>query len=400
MSFIDLILRRRARAASAARCSQTYQPRAEVLEERQCLSVAAPTGLHLAAVAPTQVKVMWNDVANETSYAVFRWDGINSVLVGSVAKNVTSFTVGSLAPNQTYFFSVEARDLSTSARSVWASILTPADPITAPTNVRISNLGQTALTVQWRNATGATGYRVYNWDGTRATLVGTATPTTPALTINNLTPGVNYYFYVQAFNNTNSATSDWVSATTLSFGIAAPTNFRTQVLGASTIGLSWNDSATETGYRVFRWDGSTFTTPVVIATLTANTTGYQAIGLLPGNTYWFYVQAFNASNFANTPWVTATTVAALPLQPPTQLNIDITGPNSVALSWTEPARAVGYRVFLWSGNSWVQVMTVPAGTHKAPINGLGTNTTQWFFVQAFTDHFAEVSYSSAVFANL
>jgi hypothetical protein len=70
------------------------------------------------------------------------------------------------------------------------------------------------------------------------------------------------------------------------------------------------------------------------------------------------------------------------------------------LSWAEPARAAGYRVFEWTGTSWRLVTTVPAGTHTLPINSLTAHTTHWFYVQAFTDNFAELSYSSAVFANL
>jgi Fibronectin type III domain len=171
-------------------------------------------------------------------------------------------------------------------------------------------------------------------------------------------------------------------------------------LSASTIGLSWTDAVGETGYRVFRWDGNSLNAPVLCTTLAANVTGYQAIGLLPGKAYWFYVQAFNATNVANSVWATATTFAALPLQPPTSLTVQVTGPQSVLLSWLEPARAVGYRVFVWTGTFWSLSSTVAAGTHQATISGLMPGMTQWFMVQSFTANFAEVAYSNAVFAIL
>jgi hypothetical protein len=398
MSLIEIFLPRRPRSSSAAHCAQTCQPCVEVLEERQCLSIAAPSGLHAVAISATQVKLTWNDVVGEQGFRIFRWDGTQSILV--VGKGVTAYTVKNLQANASYFFSVEAHDLSTSARSSWVSIATPADAITVPTHVHIGAITQTSLTVQWTNASGATGYNVYSWDGNRAFLIGSTTPSVPSLKINNLTSGVAYYFYVQATNATNSVNSDWVSATTLSTGIAAPSNVKAQGVGPSNIALSWNNVANASGYTIYIWNGNANSSPTVLATLAAHTTGYQAIGLLPGATYWFYVQATSGGNFANSPWVTATTVAALPLQPPTQLSVNITGPNSVTLSWVEPARAVGYRVFVWAGTYWSQVMTVPAGTHTVPINGLGENLTHWFFVQAFTDNFAEVSYSIAVFANL
>jgi Fibronectin type III domain len=399
MSLIDIMLQRRSRSGSPTN-TVTCRPQVELLEERQCLSVAAPTGLHLSALSSTQVKLTWNDVAHETGFRIYQWDGTQTLLLKTVAKGVTTFTASNLKPDMTQMFRVEAFDLTTSAKSAWASIVTPADPITVPTNVRISNITQTSMTVQWNNASGATSYNVFGWDGTRSFLIGSTTRAVPAFVVSGLAPGITYFFYVQSVNNTNSANSDWVSATTISPNLTAPGQVKAQVLGASTIALSWNNVVNAAGYRIYIWNGVSSTTPAVVTVLAPNTTGFQVTGLLPGEKYWFYVQAFNGSHVANSPWVTATTIAAVPLQPPTQLTVGITGPNSVMLTWVEPARAVAYRVFVWTGVSWTQVLTEPAGTHQVPITGLASGQTQWFFVEAYTDNFAEISYSSAVFANL
>ena len=158
MSLIDLFFRRR--FEKTTKNALVFRPRLEVLEERQCLSVAAPTGLQAVALSPTEVKLTWHDVAGEQGFRIFRWDGTNSILLTSVAKGVTTFTVQNLLPNQTQFFSIEAHDLTTSARTTWVSVMTPADPIKAPTNVHITGITQTMMTLQWTNATGATGYRI------------------------------------------------------------------------------------------------------------------------------------------------------------------------------------------------------------------------------------------------
>jgi len=391
MSFIEMSLQRRSRSA---------RPQVEVLEERQCLSVAAPTGMQLAALSPSQVKVTWNDVAGELGYRVFRWDGVTTSLVKQVAANVRTFTVTNLPANQTQWFSVEAFDRATTARSAWSAIKTPANAITAPTNLRVLGTTQTQVNLQWNFATGATGYRVYGWDGSRAVLLSTVGATVNAFTVNNLSPGSSYFFYVQSFNATNSASSAWVTALTTATQITSPGNLKATTVSANTIALSWSDSLGETGYRVYRWNGSDLTTPMLIATLSANVTGYQALGLLPGKTYSFYVQAFNVTSSANSLWAEGTTLNALPLQPPTQLVAQVDGTSSVLLSWVEPARAVGYRVFVWAGNYWKHVTTVPVGTHQASVTGLAAYTTHWFMVQAFTDGSAEVAYSNAIFVNL
>jgi hypothetical protein len=395
MSLIEMNLHRRSRSIL-----QPCKPCIEFLEERQCLSVAAPTGLAAAALSSTQVKLTWTPVVGDLGYRIFGWDGSQPILAGSVAKNITTFTVKSLAANQTLYFRVEARDLSTTANSAWISVTTPADAIALPTNLHFTGITQTSMTLQWNNAVGATGYNVYGWVGSQPVLLGSTTPTTPAFKILNLTPGVVNYFYVQAVNKTNSVNTGWVSASTLSFGLGTPSNVKTQAVSASTIGISWNDVAGETGYRVYLWDGNASSSPVVVASLAANTTGYQAIGLLPGKMYWFYVQAFNGSATANSAWVTGMTTAALPLQPPAQVTALATGSSSATLSWVEPARAVGYQVFVWSGFAWNPVATLSAGTHSLSISGLLTNATNWFYVEAYTANFAEISYSNAVFANL
>jgi large repetitive protein len=374
MSLIDLNLKRKSDR------SKKNHPGVEVLETRECLSVAAPTGLTLSALSPTQVKLNWNDVAGESGYRVFQWNGSQAVLLTQLPANTKTFTASHLVPNQTQWFTVESFDLSTSARAAWVSINTPPQAITVPTNFHVAASTQTTVTLQWNFATGATGYRIFTWNGTSNVLVTTVANSTNSFQVTGLAPGGTYYYYLQAFNATNTASTDWITATTKATSITAPTSLKATPLSASTIGLSWKDALGETGYRIFRWDGNSMNNPVQIATLAANVTGYQATGLLPGKAYWFYVQAFNASASANSLWVNAVTLAAAPLGAPTQLTATVVGDNSVQLNWQEPARAVGYRVFVWAGLSSFQ--------------------TQWFMVQAYTDNFAEVSYSAAVFVNL
>jgi hypothetical protein len=393
MALLDLSLNRKDR-------SKHIRPNVEVLEVRECMSVAAPTGLTLTALSSTQVKLVWNDVAGELGYRVFRWDGTKSVQLTQLGANVKTFTAAGLQPNATQWFTVEAFNATGTAKSAWASINTPPQAITVPANFRVVSTTQTSATLQWGFATGATGYRVFGWDGSTQVLLSTLPASTNSYVATGLAPGGSYFFYVQSFNATNSASTDWVTAVTTATSITSPTNFKATTLTASTIGLSWRDSTGETGYRVYRWDGNSASTPVQVATLGANVTGYQATGLLPGKKYWFYVQAFNSTNSANSAWVAAMTAVAVPLAPPGQLTPQVVGPNSVKLTWQEPARAVGYRVFVWAGTYWALYGNVPAGTHQVTVNGLGTFQTQWFMVQAYTANFAEVSYSSAVFVNM
>ena len=400
MALIDLVLKRRAQSFGSRQPFTVCQPRFELLEVRECMSVTAPTGLHLTAVSSTQVKITWNNVASASGYIVYRWDGTQAVFLAQISKGGLSFTTGGLLPNQTQWFAVTAFDNATTAQSAWQSITTLPDAITVPTKLTATATSLTSVTLGWTPATGETGYRIFGWNGTTAVQVGTATASQTAFVASNLTAGTTYYFYLQAFNNTNSASTDWVTVTTPANSVSSPSNLKTKVLGPSTIQLNWTDSTGETGYKVYQWNGNSAVTPVVIATLAANVTSYQAIGLVPGGTYWFYVQAYSGINVANSIWVNATTTAAVPLQAPTNIGVQIAGTGSVIVSWTNVSRAVGYRVFVWANNTWTLAASVASNAHQATVTGLGTNQTQWFMVESYTDNFAEFAFSGMTFINL
>src|SRR5262249_2253392 len=147
----------------------------------------------------------------------------------------------------------------------------------------------------------------FQWNGSQGVKVGSVGGTTNAFNVGNLAQGTNYYFYVQATNASNSASSAWVTATTLAPGLTPPGNVQAQVGGHNAIKLTWTDGPREGGYRVYQAvNGQS----VLITTLTANTTSFQVSGLLPGQSYQFFVQSFTPTTTANSPWVTATTTGS------------------------------------------------------------------------------------------
>lgn len=402
MSLFEIHLKRGTRffgTPTAARHASA-QPQVELLEERACPSVAAPTGLQLTAISSTQVKLTWVNPAGSLGTDIYMWNGSSSSLIASVGKGVTTYTVNNLTPDQTQWFSVAAFDSTTTAQSAWVSVMTPAYAITAPSNVHVANATQTSVTLAWSNSTGATGYKIYEWNGTTAVLVGSTTIASPAFTVTGLSAGQSYYFYVQAYNADNSASSGWVSATAAGEMLAAPGSLKATAAGAGTIALSWAQSAGATGYRVYEWNGSSYSSAVLVASLGSSATGYQATGLLSGQTYWFYVQAYNALGSASSGWVSAaTTAAAATLKAPTNLVAKPDGTSTASLSWTGATGAAGYNILVWEG-TWVSVAVVPAGTTQYNVSGLYDFGTTWFMVEAFTAGYTQTTYSNEAFVTL
>jgi fibronectin type 3 domain-containing protein len=158
---------------------------------------------------------------------------------------------------------------------------------------------------------------------------------------------------------------------------AAPTGL-SAAPGDSKVLLSWAASATASGFSVLRSiaAGGSYT---VIGS--ATTTTYTDSGVTNGTTYYYVVQATNsagASGYSNQ----ASATPAGPPSPPAKVTASA-GNQSVALSWSASAGAIGYNVLrsTSSGGPYAAVASAVASTtytDSSVING----TTYYYVIQA------------------
>jgi hypothetical protein len=377
-----------------------YRPRFDTLELRDCpAALLAPTGVQAIPQGPTQATLTWTDVAEETGYHILHWDGQNIIQVATVPANTTSFTVDGLQPAMTEYLAVEAyRDTGATAQSAWAAVDMPADPVTQPTNLAVTDVTNTAVTLTWGDSQGETGYRVYQWDGTQPVLIATLPAGTTSTRVTGLAGLTRYYFYVEAFNNSNSVATAWLPVLTSRDPITAPGNYTIKAVSGTQIDLKWTDAAGETGYHVYQYVG---TKAVLLATLPAGATSFSAKFLQPGKLYWFYVEAFNASNLAISGWKSITTPAVVQtLKPPTNVVGTKVSATVAQVTWSLATGSAGYRIMMWDGATWRVANTTTPGVGKILIGGLSANKTYWFVVQSFTAGYAQVANSASVFVNM
>src|SRR5829696_5448972 len=199
-------------------------------------------------------------------------------------------------------------------------------PPTTPTDLRVTSLGQTSVTLAWDPSTDNSGTFSYsvNKDGQGFTVPQGQT----TFTIDWLSAGRTYTFYVTAVDGSlnTSGQSNIVMVTTLADTAAPPAPSLTGLVpGPSQVRLTWNrvvdDTSTFVTYRVFangprvtqhlNWYGET---DVVIRHLT------------PSTTYMFTVQAVDESgNTSMSNAVTLRTEASSDLTPPSApTNVRIT----------------------------------------------------------------------------
>ena len=256
---------------------------------------------------------------------------------------------------------------------------------TAPGNVVASPLSPPAVRLSWTDSAGETSYDIYRWNGATSAWDAIAHPAANSTTFTDtgLAPATTYYHYVCAANAAGSTCSASYSTTTTPNDSkpTAPTNVAASAISATSIGLTWTDSAGETSYDVYRWSSATAAW-VPIAHPAQNSTGYTDTGLSAGVTYYHLVCATNSIGSACAAYTTATTLA----KPTAPTNFSATPASSSAidLHWTAASGQTGYTMYRWNGatSAWVAIGTLEADQTAFTDNALAPGITYYHLVCA------------------
>jgi hypothetical protein len=176
--------------------------------------------------------------------------------------------------------------------------------VSAPTNVAATATSSTTAQVSWNAVTGATGYRVYEYEGGQAVQVASVAAGTTTATISGLTAGSTDYFYVSAYNSTSTASSGWASVVMPAAASLTAPSVTATATSATAGKLSWTAVAGATGYEVIYWNGIQ---AVLLGNFSATTTSVSISGMTAGSTNYFAVIAYNSTQSAASNWITLST---------------------------------------------------------------------------------------------
>ena len=272
---------------------------------------AVPASISATAASSTSVTVSWLTSTGATGYDLYELENGQTVLIGSYAAGTTSASVSGLSASTTYSFQVAADNSVGSNATKWTQVTTPAAAVvvTAPQNFHVAASSSTTAALSWQAVSGATGYRVYEWNGSSAVLIGNLAAGSTSVNVSGLTAGSTQYFYITAFNATSSASTAWVSVVMPAAASTAPTApVVTATATSSTTGkLSWTASPGATGYQI---DYLSHGQAVSLGSVGSSATSVVISGMSAGTTYQFAIVAYNSTTQAASAWTALTTTSS------------------------------------------------------------------------------------------
>lgn len=168
-------------------------------------------------------------------------------------------------------------------------------------NLRMKTFSTNSVTLQWDNAPGVDGYRVYRYfPNTNSYLyLGWVNGKTNTYQVKNLTNGYDFWFVVFSYTYHNS------QRTSYSFGndsdiftcSTAPVklSFSEIYKNRGDLELKWN-KVNSSGYEIWYGLKSDFSDATKVIIRSGHTTSFKASGLDPNRNYYLRIQAYRYNN--------------------------------------------------------------------------------------------------------
>ena len=344
----------------------------------------APQELKVTGISTTSAKITWNPSTGATGYNVYR--GLTAdTATQLIAENVDGnyYVDVNLSANTKYFYCVTATyDGHEGDRSSVAGgyTLLPGPDAT------VQSAGYNSVKVAWPSVSGASGYKVYRYNGmTKAyDLVGTVTTT--SYTNTGLTCGQTYSYLVKAFKTDGSATVIGEAGKTANAKPipAATTSFTAKSNGYNSIRLSWSNVPGATGYYVYRYNTTT-KAYAYIGSATGTTYINTSSALVSGRTYLYKVRAYKLVGTTKVGGAYSVTKSAVPIPSAPKIALTKMTSTSIKISWSGVSGASYYEIYRKTGSSgtWVYVGRSKYATSRSWTNiNLTRGKTYYYKVRA------------------
>lgn len=252
-----------------------------------------------------------------------------------------------------------------------------------------TDVGDTSITLTWKSVKGATGYRVYKYDGGWKKLKDT---TALSYKVTNIASGTDYTFAVKAYVKEDGKTI-WASSyrkVSLTTPPLAPKTL-TATQTTSSITLKWSKSSGATNYRVYRYVSGKWK---AIKTTTA--TSYKVTGLKSGTKYTFAVKPYRKTSSGKVWAETYTKLVTATKTKTPSIKLASTAKGRATIAWNNVSGESGYQVWYSTKKSsgFKKISNYKADTVKVYKKGLKSGKTYYFKVRAYKKVDEKYIYSS------
>jgi hypothetical protein len=346
-----------------------------------------PDSLAATSVSSSEIDLTWSN--NETTAQIEiqrRQSGGAFSTIGTCAASESSYSDTSCSSNTLYTYRVRYNDGGSLTSNFSIEDNAYSYPA-APTALAAAWSGITA-TLSWVNSSVYTYIRVYYklsseptaWTTDTTALSGTATTRNIAVA----TESTAYDFRIRGYNSTSTLLSDYITITSQTSGVVAPTDLVLSSVTTTSVKLDWTDnSSVEDGYEVYYKlsSGSTYT---LFETTAADATTSTVTGLTASSEYDYRVRAKDGTSYSS--YLTGTLTAGVaPDADPSITTVTVVSSSALTPNWTCAAtNEDGFYVYRSLDNTtYTQVGTADADETSYADTGLAADTVYYYKVRAY-----------------
>ena len=361
------------------------------------------TGMKCSSKTDVSVTLQWDKNTGASGYELQKYDGSKWVAIKTFTSNEnTSFNVTGLKASTIFKFRLVAYKNFGSAKEY--SAFTYLDVNTRPyttTGMKCSSKTDVSVNLQWDKNTGASGYELQKYDGSKWETIKTFTSNeNTSFNVTGLKASATFKFRLVAYKNFGSA-KEYSAFTYLDVNTRPyiTTGMKCSSKTNVSVNLQWNKNTSANGYVLDKYDGSKW---VTIKTFTSNeNTSFNITGLKSSTTFKFRLRAYK--NFGSAKEYSAFTYLDVNTRPYTTTGMKCSSKTNVSvnLQWNKNTSANGYVLERYNGKKWITVKTFTSNANTSfNVKGLKSSTTFKFRLRAYKNFGSAKEYSAFTYLDV